>query len=488
MKRLIIIICCFCIISSLKAQKGRYDPSAFDSYREGYIVKANYDTLQGEVYISEPHYMEYSIDFRTSSSGDPSIFRPGDLISYATKDVLGNDILWISTNYSALDHPPEDSYAGKMEQAFLNTVVNGPISLYGYYNFKEDAQPQKTTTQYMQLPDGQIVDVSGMLLGFAKKMPEFVADYPDLANKISKKEKGYKFGNLNDVAREYNEWYVTNHPDYGFITVKASAKSTNSLPDEIKFNSQPITFTEAPGVEFWLSDPFKRYEKWDTQKTGNAKLAVAIKVRNKGGKAISKINPSVTVYDKNGGIMKQYTGGTAPMGFEPNPGNTWPDNYEGIYDAFYSDELSRAADFGKIEFKLADVVYASAAATDQPVFKNDWVEFDNYKGYKFRVSEPFVFVDDLSGNNRFGIALEFKNESGKEAKFFNFQIKVYDDQGIYFDEERQNHNQMFEPGINPMKTGFPVDYQGVNRKFYTNEEDFMKVFKNIEFSLNSVEL
>ena len=487
MKKYLLIITGILFSLCVSAQYVKYNIQDAGVSKEGYVVKANYDTLKGYIYVNEPHYMEYSIDYQKNSSSGNSIFRPSDLISYVTKGAIGREVLWVSTQYSGLEHPPEESYAGKMEDAFLNAVVIGPISIYTYYNYKEGGNPERTTTQYMQLPDKSVIDISGLLLGFAKKMPDYVADYEDLANKISKKEKGYKLGNLNDIAREYNSWYIENHPEYKFISVEIPEKSDLKLSDQIVFNSDAITFAEYPDLMFWLSEPYQMYNKWDTQKTGDSWLAVALKMKNNSMKAIAKLTPGITSYNKDGTIMKQSTGGFSTVAFDPNPGNVFPTGYEGVMGSFFTADLADADNFKEVKFTINELGYESSMAVDKPVFSNDWTEFEGYKGLKFKLSEPFIFVDDLSGNNRFGVALEFKNDSGKEIDMFYFQIKVYDDQGLLFDEERQNHQAMYEPSIMKMNPSFPADYQGINKKFYTNEENFINKFKKIEFNLNRVE-
>jgi hypothetical protein len=70
---------------------------------------------------------------------------------------------------------------------------------------------------YIQLPDKKIVDVSSMVMGFPKKMSEYVKDYPELAAKITNKEKGYGFTNINAVVREYNEWYLKKDPGFTIV-------------------------------------------------------------------------------------------------------------------------------------------------------------------------------------------------------------------------------------------------------------------------------
>lgn len=49
------------------------------------------------------------------------------------------------------------------------------------------------------------------LLKFKKTMSEYLSDCPEIAEKIANKEEGYQWANLEDIIREYNDWYLKNH-------------------------------------------------------------------------------------------------------------------------------------------------------------------------------------------------------------------------------------------------------------------------------------
>jgi len=48
-------------------------------------------------------------------------------------------------------------------------------------------------------------------------MSEYVKDYPELAAKITAKEKGYGFTSINSIVREYNTWYMGKNPGFTII-------------------------------------------------------------------------------------------------------------------------------------------------------------------------------------------------------------------------------------------------------------------------------
>ncbi len=51
------------------------------------------------------------------------------------------------------------------------------------------------------------------MLNFAKEMGKMTSDNTELSSKITSKTKGYKFGSINSIISEYNDWYDQQHPD-----------------------------------------------------------------------------------------------------------------------------------------------------------------------------------------------------------------------------------------------------------------------------------
>ncbi len=45
-------------------------------------------------------------------------------------------------------------------------------------------------------------------------MSKLVSDYPELAKKIASKQEDYRWNNVETIVKEYNEWYLQNHPDW----------------------------------------------------------------------------------------------------------------------------------------------------------------------------------------------------------------------------------------------------------------------------------
>jgi hypothetical protein len=142
--------------------------------------------------------------------------------------------------------------------------------------------------------------------------------------------------------------------------------------------------------------------------------------------------------------------------------------------------------FGKIEIELTEIETAPKGMYDNPVFDPEWQTFEALKGLEFRLSKPFQYLDALSGNTYFAIAIEFNNKTKKAIKFLNFSQKVYDDQGLLVDREVQNHNQMYEP-FEIRDDKFPAGYSGINMKFYINDLNFADKYQKLEYRLISVD-
>lgn len=99
-------------------------------------------------------------------------------------------------------------------------VEEGCISTYVYYAEAADASAMRKTsseteaefldrkypptTLFLKDGDESPQTIAKMGMGFAKDMPEWIADQPELAEKVANKEKGYGFLNMHAVIEEYN--------------------------------------------------------------------------------------------------------------------------------------------------------------------------------------------------------------------------------------------------------------------------------------------
>ncbi|HUX96892.1 MAG TPA: hypothetical protein VMV47_14250 [Bacteroidales bacterium] len=245
-----------------------------------------------------------------------------------------------------------------------------------------------------------------------------------------------------------------------------------------QFVKPPLTFDKFKGLEFRLSEPFL---------SGNDPgFTIALELKNKTADDLTRLTFRVKLFDKQGKVVSESMNNCGPLTFLPASGKTIPPGYTGVYERFSTRDKNFMETFGKIEIELIEIETAPKGMYDKPVFDPDWQTFEAFKGLEFRLSKPFKYLDDLSGNTYFAIAIEFKNRSRKAIKFLNFSQKVYDDQGLLVDREVQNHNQMYEPyEIRDEK--FPAAYSGINKKFYINDLKFFEKFQKIEYTLVSVE-
>lgn len=254
------------------------------------------------------------------------------------------------------------------------------------------------------------------------------------------------------------------------------------LQNKYVFVKSSITFSKNPDLVFRLSEPFLSYPKLGTE----ANFAIALELKNNSKDDVTSMSFRVKLFDKQDKVISESMNQCGPLTFEPSAGKTIPQGYVGVYERFCTKDRSFMDTFGKIEIELIEVLVAPAGVYDKPVFSPEWQTFEKFKGLEFRLSKPFLYLDDLSGTTNFSIAIEFKNRSNKPIKFLNFNQKVYDDQGLLVDREVQNHNMMYEPFSGPDEK-FPALYSGINKSFYINEVSFFKKFQKIEFQLISVE-
>lgn len=258
----------------------------------------------------------------------------------------------------------------------------------------------------------------------------------------------------------------------------------DNVSDAIVFKGKEITFKEHPGLVFRLSEPYLRYQPWDKAHTGDATCSVALEVANNSEDNISGIDFFTKVFDKKKKVVWEGTNGIGP---QPGEGMVIKPGGKSINDAFVNKDKAFCSEYGKVEFRITEVKTASASLTDKPVFPEEWLSFDGHAGLEFRLSKPYIWLDDLSGNERFAIAMEFKN-SGDPVKFVYFNVKVYDDQGVFFEGEKQEHNGRYLPSPrNFMDPKFPANYTGINKNFYTAEKSFLDKFKKIEIDIAKVE-
>jgi len=113
---------------------------------------------------------------------------------------------------------------------FLLRKIDGPVKYYVWY-FDEDRtkaavwdklsltdlakaflmEEEELWKEEFAMREGEITLTEfnlKFLMKFAKNMSGYVADYPELAQKIAVKQEGYKNIDIGKIIREYNEWLL----------------------------------------------------------------------------------------------------------------------------------------------------------------------------------------------------------------------------------------------------------------------------------------
>jgi len=165
----------------------------------GYYVDNTGDTVQGYFYHGDKidnqnncHYYLNETDKKPTKK-----FKPADLKGYKVGDKTYRTI-----NYSG------GLFAKPLR---FNLVVNdGAITEFIFYS-EDLTTPNETKTVFHKPHDktnSDPVELQSFGLKFAKKMSEYLADYPELSKKVADKADGYGLLKILEIIKEYNEWYA----------------------------------------------------------------------------------------------------------------------------------------------------------------------------------------------------------------------------------------------------------------------------------------
>jgi len=161
-----------------------------------YVTNAN-DTVYGYFQHGTQAGNQKKCSFYTNEMDrkPTSEFKPDDLKSYKVGDKL-----YRSINFSG----------GLNNKALRFNLVtkDGGITEYVFYSEDGNATPEPVFHKPHDASNSKPLQMGYFALGFAKKVAEYVSDYPALAAKVSGKEKGYGMLNLLAIFDEYNAWYA----------------------------------------------------------------------------------------------------------------------------------------------------------------------------------------------------------------------------------------------------------------------------------------
>ncbi len=211
MKKLLTVLLALISLAGF-GQKGKYNATQNGMDFKGLVVTEKGDTVKGTLRF----FPMWQMQMYPALTPDNKDLGPQNYNYQNTKYYESeNGIKWYSTRFYKLNAPDDPKRPAGSDVTFLNVIEFGPITLFDYDFMDESVTPlTEEVKSYMQLPSGDVVDLSSVLLGFPKKMSGYVEDFPELATKIKDKEKGYRMLNINSIVREYNEWYRAKNPGF----------------------------------------------------------------------------------------------------------------------------------------------------------------------------------------------------------------------------------------------------------------------------------
>jgi hypothetical protein len=211
MKNLLIVLLSFVMIGTFAQSGSRFNASDVGQNFKGFMVTLKHDTIKCSFTIVTQDFMQLSCSANDLNGKQLWGNSWNNIITYQ----IENNTKWYSTMLTTLKAPADPKRTGGATESFLLCQEVGPITLFDYNFVDYKANPViNEVKSYMQLPNGEVVDISSLLLGYAKKMSGYVKDYPELAARITNKEKGYGMLNINNVVREYNTWYMSKNPGF----------------------------------------------------------------------------------------------------------------------------------------------------------------------------------------------------------------------------------------------------------------------------------
>lgn len=192
------------IIAGAKAQVNPIEPDwSGNVYKPGgiypgfYVSNAN-DTVYGYFMHDDKKSNQKKCRFYVNELDrkPTSEFKPEDIKSYKVGDKL-----YRTLNYSGglLNKPLR----------FLLVTRDGGITEFVFYSEDGEKTPEAVFHKPKDPAHSDPITMSYFGLSFAKKLSDYISDYPALAGKVSGKEKGYGLLNLYAIIDEYNQWFAT---------------------------------------------------------------------------------------------------------------------------------------------------------------------------------------------------------------------------------------------------------------------------------------
>jgi len=201
MKLMQLILCLVFMTSHITfGQDWSGNTYKYNKIYPGYYVTLEGDTVSGYLRHGDKVKNQNSCEFFQNEMDKKSTakFSPKDISAYAVGDKV-----YRSINYSG------GLFAKPLR--FNLVLRDGAITEFVFYSEDGTAEERGVFHKPHDEKNSAPVEVSSFALKFTQKMSDYVADYPELANKITNKEKGYGLIHILDIINEYNTWYSKNN-------------------------------------------------------------------------------------------------------------------------------------------------------------------------------------------------------------------------------------------------------------------------------------
>lgn len=221
MKKLLLFILML-IGTGLMAQEDQEEVKLWTIY-PGYVITHKNDTIRGYIKLNNFVNNQKKAFFYNHPDDEKCAekYKPKDIKAYKVGPRY----------YESFKFWPETEARGLH---FFLKVIDGPISVYKWYyepvelskervkidddgrisNIDLSFSEENLSTELIPVkPGGEPEKLKNLkyATNFKKNMSKYLEDYPELAAKIANKEDGYGIGNIEDIIREYNAWYLKNH-------------------------------------------------------------------------------------------------------------------------------------------------------------------------------------------------------------------------------------------------------------------------------------
>ncbi|MEZ5084551.1 MAG: hypothetical protein R2750_14075, partial [Bacteroidales bacterium] len=202
------------------------DTSAINlwSIYPGYIITWEDDTIHGFIKLNNlVHNQKKAIFYNKADDSDPAEkYKPKDIKGYKVGPREYDSYKYHVTNETKGYH-------------FFLKLIDGPLSMYKWYFEPENRQKERvdldeedilnskidlsfseddlSSNTFVKKYDAEFIGMSSMkfITNFKKNMSAYVADFPELAERIANKEEGYRSSDIEKIIREYNDWYLKSH-------------------------------------------------------------------------------------------------------------------------------------------------------------------------------------------------------------------------------------------------------------------------------------